>query len=96
MELPRQYIDSTEQNGEDEIFIILIDGIEVPYLEESLENSVTRTISINFEQDDKVIEIIGTRVVPEFGLTVMMIFSLTLILSILLSRCMVSWKLLNN
>ena len=96
VELPRQYIDSTEQNGEDEIFIILIDGIEVPYLEESLENSVTRTISINFEQDDKVIEIIGTRVVPEFGLTVMVIFSLTLILSILLSRCMVSWKLLNN
>ena len=96
VELPRQYIDSTEQDGEDEIFIILVDGIEVPYLEESSENSITRTISINFEKGDKVIEIIGTRVVPEFGLTVMMIFSFTLIFSILLSRFMVSWNLLNS
>ena len=94
LELPRQYIDSTEQNGEDEIFIILIDGIEVPYVEESTQNTHSRTISIDFEREDKTIEIIGTMVVPEFGLIAMMIFSVTIIPIILLSRYLASWKLL--
>ena len=93
LELPRQYIDATEQNGADEIFIILIDGIEVPYTEESHQNAHSRTISIDFEQEDKTIEIIGTRVVPEFGLIAIMIFSATISPIILLSRYLTSWKL---
>ena len=46
----------------DDAYIILIDGIEVPY-EEISQNSVQRTIKIDFEEGDSDIEIIGTFVV---------------------------------
>ena len=70
VELPRQYIDSTDMNGADEVFIILIDDIQVSYVEEPNQNQDTRIISINFEHNDTIIEVIGTRVVPEFNFLV--------------------------
>ena len=79
VELPRQYIDSTDENGVDDIFIILIDGVQVPYIEESNQNSHARKIFINFEKDDTTIEIIGTRVIPEFGSMTVMILAITII-----------------
>ena len=67
LELPREFIDAEKQNGKDDIFIILIDNIEVPY-QEIETNSDYRTITINFEQLDSEIMIIGTFVIPEFGI----------------------------
>ena len=64
--LPRKSIDAKKTNGDDDIFIILIDGIEVPY-QEDLEDSKTRLITVEFQEEDSVIEIIGTFVIPEFG-----------------------------
>ena len=71
VDLPREFIGAEKQNGKDETFIILIDGIEVAYQEST--NSESRVITINFEQNDSEIKIIGTYVVPEFSTTVMMI-----------------------
>ena len=66
LDLPREFIGAEKQDGKDDTFIILIDGIEVAY-QESVVHSDSRVITINFEQGDSDIEIIGTYVVPEFG-----------------------------
>jgi len=84
LELPRESIDAKIMNGQDDDFIILIDGAEVPYTDIST-NSESRTISINFEEGDLDIEIIGTFVVPEFGNIVMIILVIGIVSTILLS-----------
>lgn len=83
LKLPRESIDA--KAGElDDTFIILIDGAEVPY-EEITTDIESRTITIQFEQGDSDIEIIGTFVVPEFGSIVMIILVVGIISTIILS-----------
>jgi predicted secreted protein with PEFG-CTERM motif len=72
LDLPREFIGAEKQDGKDDTFIILIDGIEVAY-QESVVDSESRVISINFIEGDSDIEIIGTYVIPEFGTITMMI-----------------------
>ena len=84
LELPRESIDA--KVGElDDKYIILIDGAEVAY-REITTNSESRTITIEFEEGDTDIEIIGTFVVPEFGNIVMIILVIGIISTILVSR----------
>jgi len=85
LDLPREFIDAKKQDGKDEIFIILIDDIEVAYQESSV-TSDHRTITINFEEEDSNIEIIGTFVIPEFGTIIMMIMIIGIITVIFASR----------
>jgi len=59
LDLPRSGIDAKKIDGQDDIFIILIDGREVPYREIST-NSNSRTITIEFEEGDSDVQIIGT------------------------------------
>ena len=63
--IPRDLMDAKTTGGEDDIFIVLIDGAEVPYNEEKTSSS--RTLTIQFLEEDSDIEIIGTFIVPEFG-----------------------------
>ena len=56
-----------------------------PY-QESISNSDVRTITINFEERDSSIQIIGTYVIPEFGTIVMIVLSIGIMASILLTR----------
>jgi len=84
LKLPRESIDAKIMNGQDDKFIILIDGAEVPYREIST-NADSRTITIEFEEGDSDIEIIGTFVVPEFGNIVMIILVIGIVSTILLS-----------
>ena len=84
LELPRESIDATIMDGQDDDFIILIDGIEVPYREIST-NADSRTITIEFEEGDSDIEIIGTFVIPEFGSIVMIILVIGIVSTIFLS-----------
>ena len=72
LELPREFIGAEKQDGKDDTFIILIDGIEVEYTEQVL-HSESRIITIDFEPNDSKIEVIGTYVVPEFGIVAIMI-----------------------
>ena len=85
LELPREFIGAERQDGNDEIFIILIDEIQVPYME-VLTNSESRTIEIEFNQNDSNIEIIGTYIIPEFGNIVMMILMVGILSTILVAR----------
>ena len=85
LDLPREFIGAEKQDGKDDTFIILIDGIEVPY-QESVVNSDSRVVTINFEEGDSDIEIIGTYVIPEFGTIVMMILIIGIMSVIVVSR----------
>ena len=85
LDLPRKFIGAEKQDGKDDTFIILIDGMEVSY-QESLVHPDSRVITVNFEEGDSDIEIIGTYVVPEFGTIVMMILIVGIMTVILVSR----------
>ena len=85
LDLPREFIGAERQDGKDDTFIILIDGIEVAY-QESVVHSESRVITINFEEGDSDIEIIGTYVIPEFGTIAMMILIAGIMTVILASR----------
>ncbi len=84
LDLPRQSIDAKKSDTTDDTFIILIDGIEVPY-DEILTDDQNRRITIDFEEGDSDIEIIGTFVVPEFGNIAMLILTMSIISIIFLS-----------
>src|SRR5574340_1117487 len=66
LQLPRALIDAKTNSGQDDAFIILIDGAEVKSQSESANNDF-RNITVQFLQGDQDIEIIGTQIVPEFG-----------------------------
>jgi predicted secreted protein with PEFG-CTERM motif len=65
LDLGRKWIDAKKADGTDDSYIILIDGLEVPYQETG--NAESRLITIQFQEGDSDIEIIGTYVIPEFG-----------------------------
>ncbi|MGQ0605685.1 MAG: PEFG-CTERM sorting domain-containing protein [Candidatus Nitrosotenuis sp.] len=85
LDLGRQWIDAKKgsdgKSGEDDSYIIYIDGLEVPYQESSVKPE-SRLITIHFEEGDSDIEIIGTFVVPEFGpiAIIMLIVSITTVM----------------
>jgi predicted secreted protein with PEFG-CTERM motif len=66
LQLPRALIDAKTNSGQDDAFIILIDGAEVKPQSESSDNNF-RNLTIQFLKGDQDIEIIGTQIVPEFG-----------------------------
>ena len=90
LDLPRKYIDAEKQNGKDEVFIILMekqngDVVETIYEEETTHSEI-RTLTIDFEEGDSKIQIIGTYVIPEFGTIVMIILTVGIMASVLLTR----------
>jgi predicted secreted protein with PEFG-CTERM motif len=86
LDLPREFIEAEKQDGKDDTFIVLIDGIEVNPEETSIIGGESRVISIEFEQGDSDIVIIGTYVIPEFGNIVMVILIMGIMTTILISR----------
>lgn len=85
LEIPRYALDAKKQDETDDIFIIIIDGIEAPY-QETITDSNSRVITINFEQGDSDIEIIGTTIIPEFGTITMMVLAIGIITTIFVTR----------
>jgi predicted secreted protein with PEFG-CTERM motif len=78
LQIPRSLIDAKTSNGQDDSFIVLIDGAEVkPSGEET--NNIFRTLTIQFLQGDQDIEIIGTQIVPEFGTIAALVFAIAII-----------------
>ena len=71
LDLPRDFIGAENENGRDEIWIVLIDNIPASYSESGVQED-SRVITINFEEGDANILVIGTYVVPEFGTVTMM------------------------
>jgi len=85
IKLPRDAIDSMKQDGQDEKFIVLIDDIQNPY-SETESNSDFRLVTINFDEGDSEIEIIGTFAVPEFGAITALILMISILSIILISK----------
>lgn len=77
LDLPRSAIDAKTNDGKDDSWIVLIDGMEANYEEETQTES--RIITINFEEGDSDIEIIGTFVIPEFGTFTYLVLSASII-----------------
>ena len=78
LQMPRTLIDAKTSSGQDDSFIILIDGAEVKPQSES-SNGEYRTLTIQFLQGDKDIEIIGTQIVPEFGPIAALVLAIAII-----------------
>jgi len=77
LQLPRALIDSKLTSGQDDPFIVVIDGADVKALSDS-GNTNFRNINIQFLQGDQDIEIIGTQIVPEFGILAALVFAIAI------------------
>lgn len=86
LDLGRKWIDakrgSDGKTGDDDLFFIYIDGSEVQYQESADADS--RIITIQFQEGDSNIEIIGTWVIPEFGpiAVIVLVLAITFVISI--------------
>jgi hypothetical protein len=84
IQIPRDSIDAIRQNGQDESFIVIIyaggidDPIQTDYTEKE-NNSEFRTISIPIKNGDEKIQIIGTKVIPEFGVMIQLVLIIAVI-----------------
>ena len=61
IDLPRNIMDAKVPNGNDDIFFVLMDGIEIPYKEVAADLQ-SRKIEIKFEKGTSELEIIGTEI----------------------------------
>ena len=92
LKLPRESFDA-QSDGADENFIVLVSKentsaenfANVEY-EEIGTSAEYRTIRIPLESGDKLVEVIGTYVIPEFGSIVMMILLVGTISAIIISK----------
>jgi len=90
LNIPRAYVDSINQSGTDEPFIVLIytddnvNPIQTDYRE--LETTIdSRSIYIPFKDGDKEIQIIATHVIPEFGTMIQFILLTAIIITIVIT-----------
>ena len=84
LQIPRALIDAKTNSGQDDAFIILVDGAECtklqsPCLQSESSNSDYRNLTIKFYQGDQDIEIIGTQIVPEFGPIAALVLAIAII-----------------
>jgi len=93
LKLPRESFDAQKSDGVDGSFIILIDKensepknfTQVEY-EEIGTGTDYRTIRIQLEKDDKLVDIIGTYIIPEFGSIVIIILVVAISSTIIISK----------
>ena len=82
--LPRDSIDSTDNNGQDIDFIVLMHegnsnyAIQTDYKKIEVEDGF-RSINIPVKDGDVKVEIIGTHVVPEFGTIAMIVLAVAIV-----------------
>lgn len=83
LDLGRKWIDAKTTTGDDDSYIIYIDGSEVQYQESADADS--RTLTIQFQEGDSDIEIIGTQVLPEFGSIAAIVLVIAITMTIMMS-----------
>jgi hypothetical protein len=80
--LPRELIDA-KIGSEDDVFFVLVDGAEVDFTE---SNTAThRFLTVPFVHGSEEIEVIGTFVVPEFPIAIL-VLSIAIVASIFMLR----------
>ncbi len=86
--LPRELIDAKIQSEEDndDVFIVIVNRMEINYFEEIETTSSHRTLKIPLSQADQEILIIGTKIIPEFGVLVVSTLVLAVASVILITR----------
>ena len=92
LKLPRESFDA-QSDGNDITFIVLIskennmssDFTQIKY-EEIATGTDYRTIRIQLEEGDKLVEVIGTYVIPEFGSIVIIILVVAVSSAIIISK----------
>jgi predicted secreted protein with PEFG-CTERM motif len=82
--LPRQLIDA-KINGQDDEFIVLVDGDDSTF-EETATTATERTLRIPVPAGTEEIEIIGTVVIPEFGVLAALVLAAAVGAIIVMSR----------
>jgi predicted secreted protein with PEFG-CTERM motif len=82
--LPRTLIDAKINDQQDDQFFVLVDGEDVDFQES--KSSTDRTLTIPFSDGAQEIEIIGTQVVPEFGLIAALVLVVATISIIAISK----------
>lgn len=83
--LPRDLIDAKTSGGTDDKFTVLVDGNE----EQATETGTTstdRTLSIPVKAGATQVEIIGTQVIPEFGILAVLVLAAAVGAIIVVSR----------
>lgn len=85
LDLSRSAIDAKKLDQSDDVYIVYIDESEVPHTE-SKPGLDSRIITVNFEEGDSEIMIIGTWVIPEFGTMAMIIFGIMITVMVLLTK----------
>jgi predicted secreted protein with PEFG-CTERM motif len=85
LEIPREALDAKERDKSDIEFIVLVNEVQILY-DEEIVNSSSRKITINFEQGNSDIKIIGTTVIPEFGGITITILIIGIITTILVTK----------
>jgi hypothetical protein len=75
IELPRNVIDSQKQGNVDDNFVVFEDGQYVVG-NEIRTNAQARTLMVGFDNGTSVIEITGTRIVPEFSTVAVAVFAI--------------------
>jgi predicted secreted protein with PEFG-CTERM motif len=90
IEIPRNSLDSIDENGFDERFIVLIypSGEQNPIQTDFNEIATTgesRSLYVPIKNGDTKIQIIGTMVIPEFGAIVQLILVVAIITTIIIT-----------
>lgn len=80
--LPRALIDAKAGSSDDQFFV-LEDGAQVDFQESKTDTD--RTLTISFPDGTEKVEIIGTQVVPEFGLLSFAVLALAVIPIVMVS-----------
>lgn len=82
--LPRELIDA-KLDGKDDAFIAMVDGDEQE-IKETNTSSTSRTLSIPVPAGAAEIEIIGTQVIPEFGIVAALVLAAAIGVITVISR----------
>jgi hypothetical protein len=67
IQLPRNLIDSKKQANQDSPYVIFEDSQPTQKVQEIKSNAQARTLSIDFDKGTDIIEIAGSKMLPEFG-----------------------------
>jgi predicted secreted protein with PEFG-CTERM motif len=75
---PREVFDSVDSNGDDLDFIVFVDEIESLDVEDDF-GATARTLVINFEGGSEQIDLVGTKLIPEFGAIAAIILAVSIV-----------------
>ena len=84
--IPRYILDSKSVSGDDAVFAVLYNGKIVEYTEID-RDSISRQIKLDYPIDKKsTFEIVGTSVIPEFGSIAILVFIVSILSILIISK----------